>query len=172
MEAWVDVAFATNAKDRDGGLVVRSAAGPSLVLAPGMEVAFAPPVIDAPRRATVSELRPLSDTSALVRFDAVDSAVRARMLVGCHVLVREADLEEARRAGESAFVEGFAVVDEREGEVGTVSRLIENPGQALLEVERADGRPALVPFVDGIVIDVDEEARRIDICAPQGLFEL
>lgn len=172
MGEWVDVAVVANAKDRNGGLVVRSTAGLSLALAEGMDVAFAPPVIDAPRRGCVESLRQLSDASASVRFDSVPTAEVARMLVGCHVLVRESDLDEAGSAGFAARIEGYAVVDEAEGPVGTVARVIDNPGQLLLEVDRPDGGTALVPVVDEIVRAVDESARRIDIRVPRGLLDL
>ena len=172
MGEWVDVAVVASAKDRTGKLVVRGTAGFSLALFEGVEVAFVPPVIDAPRRARVEALRPLSDTSANARFDAVPTADVARMLVGCHVLVRAKDLKAAGGEAPAASVEGFSVFDETEGEIGSVSRVLESPGQPLLEVARPDGRTALVPLVDEIVVRVDEDSRRIDVRAPRGLFDL
>lgn len=173
MGEWVDVAVVASAKDQHGGLVVRnSTAGPSLMLRTGLEAAFVPPVIDAPRRGHIIALRPLSDTSASLRFDTVSTADCARLLVGCHILVRASDVEAMRQEEGVLPLEGFSVFDEAEGNVGVVERVVEHPGQLLLGLARPDGASALVPFVDEIVVGVDEAARRIDIRAPRGLFEL
>lgn len=173
MDKWVDVAVVASAKDQHGGLVVRtSTAGPSLMLRENLEVAFAPPVIDAPRRGRITALRPLSETSASLHFDTVLTADLARLLVGCHLLVRASDFEAMRQAKNVLSVEGFSVFDEAEGDVGVVVRVVEHPGQLLLELARPDGGSALVPFVDEIIVGIDEAVRRIDIRAPRGLFEL
>jgi 16S rRNA processing protein RimM len=42
----------------------------------------------------------------------------------------------------------------------------------MLAVTRVDGTEALVPFVHGIVVEVDRENRRIVLDPPEGLMEL
>lgn len=170
MGEWVDVAIATIAKSRKEGLVVRCTAGSSFLLRPGMEVAFVPPVLDAPRRARVEAIERESGRRATVRFEGVDRAA-AELLSGRHILVRRDELEPGALE-ESGGLAGFEVHDALLGFVGTVSSLLENPAHPLLEVQRPDGSTSLVPVVDEIVIGVDEQARRIDIDAPAGLFDL
>ncbi len=46
------------------------------------------------------------------------------------------------------------------------------PGAPVLSVETSPGKIALVPFVYGIVVSVDREARRIVLDPPEGLLEL
>ena len=46
------------------------------------------------------------------------------------------------------------------------------PGAPLLSVETRPGKIALVPFVYGIVVSVDREARRIVLDPPEGLLDL
>ena len=67
---------------------------------------------------------------------------------------------------------GWSVRDEAAGFAGTVSAVIENPGQTLLELAGDDGRTALVPLVDDFVASFDEDARAIELSAPAGLFDL
>jgi 16S rRNA processing protein RimM len=42
----------------------------------------------------------------------------------------------------------------------------------LLSVETRPGKIALVPFVHGIVVEVDREGRRIVLDPPEGLMDL
>ncbi len=98
--------------------------------------------------------------------------------MGCHCLVRRADLPQGAltRGGRGAW-DGWEVHDARAGLVGTVAGIQELPGQGLLEVAhgregRPDGAPVLVPLVDALVCGVDEDARRIDVDLPDGLLDL
>jgi 16S rRNA processing protein RimM len=69
-------------------------------------------------------------------------------------------------------VRGWAVVDASGRALGVAAGLEPSPASPLLAVTRADGTEALVPFVDGIVVEVDREKRRIVLDPPEGLMEL
>ena len=56
--------------------------------------------------------------------------------------------------------------------LGEVSALHTREVQDLLEVRRPDGREVLIPFVEEIVPEVDEEAGRVVVDPPPGLLEL
>lgn len=56
--------------------------------------------------------------------------------------------------------------------IGEVSALHTREVQDLLEVRRPDGRQVLIPFVEEIVPEVDEEAGRVVVDPPPGLLEL
>lgn len=178
MRAWADVAWLATAKNLDGGLVVRSASGLPFLLEEGAEVAFVPPQLDVPRRATIEEIRPCDDTSAVVWFEGVDDIDTAKALVGCHVLMRRADLPElaqAQAAAHSDATEGWEVHDATAGLLGTLLRVEDNPGQSLLVIDRAQGdtdRELLIPLVDEFLVGIDEEACRIDVDVPAGLLSL
>lgn len=173
MRAWANVAELSKTKTLTGGLVARCAPGLPFLLEEGMEVAFVPPQHDAPRRARVQSVQDLGKGSYLVAFDGVDSIDVAELLVGCSCLVRRADLPEDALAAEADTLVGFEVHDARAGLVGAVESVVENPGQFLLAVARADGGASvLVPLVDAFVVDLDEDARRIDVDLPDGLLDL
>ena len=199
MRAWADVAELTNTKNLDGGLVAHCAPGLPFLLREGMEVAFVPPVLDAPRRARVAWVRAEGGAlEGVVGFEGVEGIGAASPLVGCHCLVRRSDLPQDALAGAGAHAwAGFAVFDARAGFVGHVEGVREKPAQRLLEVARADAAsegvvgcadasgaagegamparsaaPVLVPLVDALVVRVDEQARRIDVDLPDGLLDL
>lgn len=173
MRTWANVAELSRTKTLTGGLVARCAPGLPFLLEEGMEVAFVPPQHDAPRRARVQSVQDAGRGTFLVSFEGVDSIDVAELLVGCSCLVKRADLPEQALAAEADGFEGFEVRDERAGLVGTVESVIENPGQFLLSIARADGGdPVLVPLVDALVVEIDEDARRIDVDLPDGLLDL
>lgn len=193
MHTWANVAKLTETKARSGGLVARCAAGLPFLLSEGIEVAFVPPVLDAPRRGRVTAVRPLGEGEAAVTFDSVGSIDVAEQLVGCCCLVRRDELSaEDRRALEEAELDlaGFQVWDAKAGFVGTVLCVVDNPAQSLLSVSRAaapdapseaaaaaDGARStspevLIPFVDELVTCIDVEAGRIDVNVPHGLLDL
>lgn len=148
--------------------------GLPFLLQEGREVAFVPPVLDAPRRARVAAVRPEGARTYLVRFAGVDDIAAASLLVGCHCLVRRADLAEEELlalSGADAW-DGWEVHDRREGLVGTVAGVEESPGQHLLAVDRPDGARTLIPLVDEFVVFVDEDALRIQMDLPDGLLDL
>ena len=162
MREWADIAVLAKAKNLQGGFVVRSTASLPFLLEEGMEVAFVPPVLDVPRRAKVRA----------IEEQGVEDRSASEALAGCHCLVRRADLPEDALAAGSHGLIGWTVRDEAAGFSGTVSDVIDNPGQALLEIADDDGGTVLVPLVDEFVLAINEEARFIELNAPSGLFDL
>ena len=172
MRDWMDVAVLARTRNMKGRLVVRGTAGLPFLLEEGDEVAFVPPQTDVARRATVAEVRLIDERSAEVLFDGVDGDA-ARALVGCHCLVRRSEIDVAAIEAEPALWDGWSVVDVEAGLLGDVTGVIDDPGQSLLEVRRADGSgDVLIPAVDEIVLDVDADARIVRVDLPAGLLDL
>ena len=176
MRSWANVATLAKTRNLDGGFVAKAATGLPFLLEEGMEVAFVPPREDVIRRTQVETVELIDERTAEIHFADVDSIDVAHALVGCCCLVRRADLDEGLLDASPARWEGWKVVDEKAGPIGAVKGIIENPGQMLLEVERAQGIPGngalLVPLVDEIVRDVDGESRTVFVSLPAGLLEL
>ena len=171
MQTWVNVAHLAKTRNLNGRFVARPAAGLPFLLEPGDEVAFVPPQLDAPRRAVVTDVHPIDDHSFEIAFDGVGGE-EASILVGCHCLIPRDSIDDSVFEEAPGTWEGWTVVDATAGEIGSVFGLTENPGQALLEVERPDGSTVLVPVVDEIVLDVDVEAGIVHVDLPAGLLEL
>lgn len=170
---WVDVAVLVKTKSLQGGFVARSARDLPFLLREDQEVAFVPPVLDAPRRARILSITDRGDGCHEVAFDAVTDMDTANRLTGCHCLVRSDDLpEEPIAAGDGNMV-GWCVHDVDVGYLGTVVEVIENPGQSLLSIARVEGgKPLLIPLVDEFVTGIDEDACRVNVHVPVGLLEL
>jgi len=109
----------------------------------------------------------------LLRFEGVGNVSGARSLGGGDLCIASS---EARPAPPGFFYEhevvGWVCEDRAGRRLGEVTALERAPGAPLLSVETRPGTVALVPFVHGIVVSVDREARRIILDPPEGLLDL
>ncbi len=171
MHEWAKLAYLVKPKGLNGGLVVRSIAGLPFLLEEGMEVAFVPPVLDAPRNARVLECRDLTDDVFLVSFSTVSTIDDAQALAGCYCLVRRECLPSNFEELAEPPLAGFEVYDEVHGLVGEIVDFLDNGAQQLLVCEGAYGE-VLIPFVDAIVLDIDPEQFRVETRLPAGLIDI
>jgi 16S rRNA processing protein RimM len=127
---------------------------------------------DATRELRVTSARPHAGRM-LLRFEGVGDASAARALAGGDLCIASGD---ARPAPPGYFYEheilGWVCEDRSGRRLGEVTGLERAPGAPLLSVETRPGKVALVPFVHGIVVSVDREARRVVLEPPEGLLEL
>jgi 16S rRNA processing protein RimM len=108
----------------------------------------------------------------VIQLAGVRSRDAAEALRGCTLLVPASD-RLALEAGEFHVSDliGLPVYEQStQALVGTVSNVM-SAGNDLLEVERSQGKPVLIPFVEAIVPIVDLKHRRIEITPPTGLIE-
>jgi 16S rRNA processing protein RimM len=109
----------------------------------------------------------------LLRFEGIDDLSAARSLAGGDLFIASSD---ARPAPPGFFYEhevvGWVCEDRAGRRLGDVIGLEKGPGSPLLSVETRPGKVALVPFVHGIVVSIDREARRVVLDPPEGLLDL
>ncbi len=67
---------------------------------------------------------------------------------------------------------GLRVVEGDGTEIGTVARIDHGPAYETLVVKRRGTHPALIPFVDEMIEDIDLDAGTIAVDLPPGLLEL
>jgi len=126
------------------------------------------------------EIRPLILAGArphgrrwLLRFEGVENPEAARALAGGELCVPGG---EAFPAPEGFYyshdVEGWQCADRKGRDLGIVAGLEQTAAGPILSVRARDGRTSLVPFVEGIVVEIDREGGRIVLDPPEGLFEL
>ena len=108
----------------------------------------------------------------LVRLTAWNTRTDAESLRGRRLLIPERSLAALPPRHYYPFrLIGCQVIARSGLQVGEVSGVLEGAGGALLEVRHGD-REILIPMVQGIVLQLDEAARRIDVDLPEGLMDL
>ncbi|MBN2244705.1 MAG: 16S rRNA processing protein RimM [Candidatus Aminicenantes bacterium] len=108
----------------------------------------------------------------ILKLDTVDTIVQAEQFVGKDIYIPESELE----ALEEGYYYNYQVIEctvfTKDGNiVGTVRDIINIKDNDLLEIER-EGRVVLIPFSEGICLEVDPEEKRIVIDPPDGLLDL
>ena len=117
----------------------------------------------------MEEYRFKTDTTALIKFEDVDTVERARELTNCDVFFprRLADSDEEEYTW--SFFVGFDLVDAATGHtVGCIASIDDSTANVLFCLE--DG--TLIPATDDLVDHIDAEARRITMHLPDGLLSL
>ena len=66
---------------------------------------------------------------------------------------------------------GFTVVDERFGEVGTITNINDSAAQALFEID-SNGTEVFIPMVDDFIKKIDRDNKKIVVTTPEGLIEM
>lgn len=176
MHTWVNIATLIKKRHAPGRFVVRCQANLLLCMKPGLSVAFVPPVLDAPRSATILDVTQTSDTTLDVTFaynNYSQEFEQEEELIGLHVLAPRNALDSEATAFEAESLCGFSVIDDKEGFIGEVKEIVQKPGQDLLVVSRVQGDTnVLIPQVHEIVYDIDCAERTIRVRLPIGLLEL
>ncbi|WP_114906156.1 ribosome maturation factor RimM [Ornithinimicrobium murale] len=109
----------------------------------------------------------------LLGFEGVADRTAAEALRNTRLLLPEdAEAEVEDDGWYEEDILGFTVALSDGTVVGEVSGLHTRDVQDLLEVRRADGGELLIPFVEELVPEIDEEARRVIVNPPGGLLEL
>jgi len=134
----------------------------------GLEAWFTPPVMGV-STSRIASVRP-GPKGPLVLFDQVDSIDISQGLVGAQVLVRsEAVPAEWHDQPDDEGFDGFDVFDASHGELGEIVETIVTGANDVWVVHGPLGE-VLIPVIDDVVLDIDEEAARIEVRLLDGLL--
>lgn len=116
----------------------------------------------------IEEYRFRSDTTALVKFEGVDTQDRARELTNCDVYFPRALMPEDEEELRWSFFVGFDILDAKTNKtVGRIASVDETTLNILFELE--DG--TLIPAAEELISDVNHDKKIITIDLPEGLME-
>ena len=124
------------------------------------------------RSLTVRSAGPPKSDHLVVAFESIETRDGAESLRGARIDVERREVPKAREGEYWIFdLVGCRAHDEREGELGVVTDVVDAGAGPLLVVELADGRKVPLPFVEKFLIRVDPAQRRIEWRLPEGLIE-
>lgn len=118
----------------------------------------------------IEEYRFKTDTVALVKFDGLDSAEKARRFTGTDVFFPKKFLEgmDDEELSWSYFV-GFRIEDKHLGVLGKVVEIDESTINTLFVVRPEGGGELLIPAQEVFIVDMDHEERVIVMDLPEGM---
>ena len=117
----------------------------------------------------MEEYRFRSDTTAIVKFEDIDTQERARELTGSNVWFPRALADSDDDTITWAAIVGFDIIDANSGKpVGRIASVDDTTLNILFCLE--DGR--LIPASEDLITSIDKGNRTITINIPEGLLDL
>ena len=117
----------------------------------------------------MEEYRFRSDTTAIVKFEDIDTQERARELTGSDVWFPRALADSDDDTITWAAIVGFDIIDANSGKpVGRIASVDDTTLNILFCLE--DGR--LIPASEDLISVIDKENKQITINIPEGLLDL
>ncbi|MBA4370785.1 MAG: 16S rRNA processing protein RimM [Coriobacteriaceae bacterium] len=135
-------------------------------LMPGIEVWFVPPPASA-RSGRLLGVRP-GPKGPLATVAGIDSIAAAREVAGTEMVVRPADIPEDWLT-EVFDPVGVSVTDESRGALGTVQEVIVTGANDVWVVRGPLGE-VLLPVIEDVVLEIDEERRHASVRLLPGLL--
>lgn len=118
----------------------------------------------------MEEYRFRSDNAALVKFEGVDTAERARMFTNVEVYYPKKYMEEMEEITSWNFFIGFQVHDVRHGDLGTIVDVDEATMNVLFVIEK-EGEEILLPAHEEFIVDLDKQKKVMIVEVPEGLLD-
>ncbi len=116
-------------------------------------------------------LRFKSGEAVIAQLLWVDTDKKAKDLCGLSVYIDNDDLIEFEDEMSAHALVGFQLFDETLGRIGEITEVNDFSGNVLLSVEY-QGKEAMVPLNEDLIVRLDEEKREIELRIPDGLFDL
>ena len=117
----------------------------------------------------MEEYRFRTDTTALVKFEGIDTVERAREPTNCEVFSPRRLSDSTEDDYTWAFFVGFDLIDAATGQkVGRISAVDDSTVNVLFELE--DG--CLIPAAEELITQIDHENKMISMSLPEGLLSL
>jgi len=112
-----------------------------------------------------------SGEAAFVQLDWVDSEEDARKLCGSSVFLKEEDLIFPEEELSLHYLVGFILHDPQIGKIGIIEKVEDFGGNLLFQLQ-FKGKEVLIPFNEDLLLDLNEDEKRIEMNCPEGIFDL
>lgn len=119
----------------------------------------------------IEEYRFRSDNSALVKFEDVDTAEKARMFTNVEVFFPMKYVEEQDEVTSWNYFVGFEVNDVNHGILGMIVDVDDATINVLFVIEKEDGSEILLPAHEEFILDIDHKKKCVKVDIPEGLLE-
>jgi len=112
-------------------------------------------------------------SKAFVKFIVINTLAQAENISKSAIYLPKTTRPKAAKGDFYADeVSGFKVTDETEGDLGTVSEVVESGLQRLLAVEDKAGKEMLIPVNEAFIKSVNRSRKTITVSLPDGFLEI
>lgn len=121
----------------------------------------------------IEEYRFRNDSTALVKFDDIDSVETAAFLIGCNVFTEKKYIDEIDENDVplSYFI-GYKVIEVSDGSiVGTITDIDDSTENWLFILQQENGKEAMIPAHEDFIVEIKQDEKVIVVDLPIGLIE-
>ena len=118
----------------------------------------------------IEEYRFRSDNAALVKFEGIDTAEKARSFTNVEVYFPKKYMEEQDEITSWNFFVGFKVHDVHHGDLGEVMDVDDATMNVLFVIEK-EGEELLLPAHEEFILDIDKVQKVLTVDIPEGLLD-
>jgi 16S rRNA processing protein RimM len=119
----------------------------------------------------ISELEYQGADLLKLTFEGYESAEKINEFAGSRVFLTTS-FPEKKSAESPDDLEGFSIRG-RDGKlIGSITAIVQNPGQLLLTIESPDHKEILIPFHEDFIVSFNKAKREIVMDLPEGLIEI
>ena len=121
----------------------------------------------------ITDAQLLNNNTLKISIENICSIDEAKPLVGKELYLPLNTLPQL--AGTQFYyheVINFNVIDSEKGAIGKITRILDYPTQAILEIQDEQKQEILIPITDDIITKVDRTNETIEITSPEGLIDL
>ncbi len=106
-----------------------------------------------------------------MKFEGYGSIDKVNEFTGCRIFLTS-EKPEIKPSENIQELTGFKINSGDNKKIGTITGLVENPGQILLNVKSDGGKEIMIPLHENLIINVDRRRKIIKMDLPEGLTEL
>ncbi len=120
----------------------------------------------------VESLSSKTNKTVKVKLEGVDTEDLAKSLVKAKIFILKEDLSETDETRvELRSILGYEVIDHVKGNIGRVNQILELAGNPQLEID-FNGKMILLPLHEDFIKTIDNQNKKVEIEAPEGLIDL
>jgi 16S rRNA processing protein RimM len=106
-----------------------------------------------------------------LHFEGYDTIEKVSEFTGCRVFLTTGPADKTNIKETNTLI-GYNVCLQNGELLGTVSEVIQNPGQFLLNIVSPEKKEMLIPFHEDFLVSIDKKKKIIKMVIPDGLTEI
>jgi 16S rRNA processing protein RimM len=106
-----------------------------------------------------------------LKFSGYESDVRMKEFVGCKVYLTDPEIKFSKIEDPQYLID-YKVYSHNKVLIGTISEIIEHPGQLLLSIKPASGKDIMLPLHEDLINKIDSKNRIIHMIIPEGIADI
>ena len=119
----------------------------------------------------ISEMEYTGADILKLSFEGYNSIEKVSEFIGCNVFLTTS-AKSKDKIPESQNLIGYLVTDHENKEIGSISEIIANNGQWLLNVISSARKNILIPFHEHFIVRIDKKRKLVIMNIPDGLLEI